>query len=238
MHERKIFLSHTSSFFSVTNIDVGKEFQELFSHVKQIKVNCLNGTDSTILELLNSEPPTGKSIFIPTRLLNDGLIPNLYKKMKVGGLILTIISDSKVAIQLHLLPSLIPPRGRTRGPNKKTWKLSTSESRDSLFFIHIKTPGDIDKIKQERVDFTLQPYLILVGPSLNNITSALVVVNGTEYKCQSVTEAVNFCFKLYQILDANYPQESRHLWYLIQWLVFKYFNKADPQIPLIASEFV
>lgn len=219
-----------------------KEFQELFSHVKQIKVNCLNGTDSTILELLNSELTTGKSIFIPTRLLNDGLIPNLYKKMKEGGLILTIISDSKVAIQLHLLPSLIPPRGRTRGPNKKTWKPSTSESRDSLF-IHIKTPGDIDKIKQERVDFTfakgitLQPYLILVGPSLNNITSALVVVNGTEYKCQSVIDAVNFCFKLYQILDANYPQESRHLWYLIQWRVFKYFNKADPQIPLIA-EFV
>lgn len=58
---------------------------------------------------------------------------------------------------------------------------------------------------------TVQPYLILVGPSLSNIISVFVSINNVDYKCLSVIDAVGFCFKAYQILDAKYPYESHYL---------------------------
>lgn len=141
-----------------------------------------------------------------------------------------------------MLPALVPPRGRTKLKNKTSWKPSISEARDSIVR-HVKSAGDIETIKLAQVNFAyskglpLQPYLILVGSNLNNITGALVVINENEYKCDSVLLALDFCFKAYQILDAQYPIPSKHLWYLIQWKLYNYRNKKDIQIPYL-NEFL
>lgn len=82
-------------------------------------------------------------------------------------------TDSKTAIRLFLLSSLVPPRGRAR-TGKIYWKPSISEAKDGLF-LQVKIPGDIEKVKQEKIDFmykrnlTVQPYIIIVGPNLSNI---------------------------------------------------------------------
>lgn len=149
-----------------------------------------------------------------------------------------MVSDSKVAIKLFLLASLVPPRGRTKQKSKNSWKPSIAEARDSLI-VHIRGPGDLDATKKKQVDFAfskgiaLQPYIILIGPNLSNITGSMVIINQYEHKCNSVIEALDFCFKSYQILDAEYPFASMHLWYLIQWKVYTYFSKKDPQIPYL-----
>lgn len=146
-------------------------------------------------------------------------------------------SDSKNAIKLYLLFSLIPVKGRMRF-GQKHWKPSKIESRDG-FFLHVKLPGDIERAKQERIDFnynrrtTVQPYIILVGPTLNNILSSYVVVNDNIYKTISVLDAVDFCFKVIHVLDAHYPFQCQHVWYLIQWLIYKIKTKSDLKIPYI-----
>lgn len=109
--------------------------------------------------------------------------------------------------------------------------------------VHVQTPGDIQTAKKKQMDFAyskglpLQPYLLLLGPSLNNITSALVIINELEYKCLSVIDALDFCFKAYQIIDAQYPVACSHLWYLLQWKIYKYFTKKDPSFPYL-NEFL
>lgn len=131
-----------------------------------------------------------------------------------------------------MLPSLIPPRSRTKLKGKISWKPSISEARESLM-VHVKSPGDIEATKRKQIDFAyskglpLQPYILLIGPVLNNITGALVIINNIEIKCNSVVNALDCCFKAYQILDAQYPIPSAHLWYLIQWKIYNYHTKKD-----------
>lgn len=150
--------------------------------------------------------------------------------------------DSQNALKLHLFPALIPTKARKRIANKKNWKPSIQESRNGLF-IHIKNPGDLEETQKRRVDvmfdkgLTVQPYVVLIGPNLGNIVSALVIINNKQYKCQSVLDALDFCFKAYQVLDAKYPFECEHLWYLIQWAMYGYKTASDPVLPLL-NEFL
>lgn len=144
------------------------------------------------------------------------------------------VIDSRRAIQLYLLAPLIPPKTRTK-IKKLHWKPSVTEAREG-YLIHVCHPGDIEKAKKCKIDamfakgLTVQPYIIIVGQNLNNITQALVVINEHTYSCQSVLEALDFCFKAFIVLDAQYPFQSQHIWYLIQWLVYKISTQRDPKI--------
>lgn len=60
------------------------------------------------------------------------------------------ILDSRTAIQLYLFPSLVPPKGRTKLPNKTHWKPSVVECRESLI-LHVKIPGDIAEAKKKEL---------------------------------------------------------------------------------------
>lgn len=41
--------------------------------------------------------------------------------------ITSFVADTKIAIHLHLLPYLIPPKSRTKITTKKHWKFSAAE---------------------------------------------------------------------------------------------------------------
>lgn len=121
---------------------------------------------------------------------------------------------------------------------KSHWKPSVSECRDGLV-IHVKLVGDIEVAKKSQVDakfskgMTVQPYILLIGHTLNNVTGAFVILNDMSYKCLSVLDALDFCYKIYQVFDAEYPFEAKHIWYLIQWNIYKNFDKNDPKLPFI-----
>lgn len=133
----------------------------------------------------------------------------------------------------------MPPKSSTV-VSKTHWKPSVAEAREGLFF-HVKTPGDIEKSKKEQIDrkyskgLTVQPYLIILGQNLSNVSKSYVVLNNVTYECSSVLDALNFCYQAYQVLDALYPFECRHIWSLIQWNIYKYRSKRDPRIPYISD---
>ncbi|KAJ3652978.1 hypothetical protein Zmor_018899 [Zophobas morio] len=79
-----------------------------------------------------------------------------------------ITTDSKNAIKLYLLFSLVPVKGRTR-IGQKHWKPSRTESRDG-FFLHVKVPGDIEKAKQEKIDSNYCRVQIVVKLALVQYT--------------------------------------------------------------------
>jgi len=131
----------------------------------------------------------------------------------------------------------VPPRHRAKG-GKTFWKPSISEARDGLV-LQVKIPGDIESSKSEKTNFmykkglTVQPYIIIVGPTLTNVHAFYVVIENINYQTKTLLDALKFCFETYFVLDVKYPSESQHLWYLLQWELFNVISDKDIQIPFI-----
>lgn len=90
------------------------------------------------------------------------------------------------------------------------------------FITHVLSSAEVQEtITRQReklvgLDQTLQPFVIIVGSSLKEITNYLVVVDNTFYCLQSIISAVFCCFKLIISFNAEYPSESEGIWFFIQ----------------------
>lgn len=90
------------------------------------------------------------------------------------------------------------------------------------FITHVLSSAEVQETITRRreklvgLDQTLQPFVIIVGSSLKEITNYLVVVDNTFYCLQSIISAVDCCFKLIISFNAEYPSESEGIWYFIQ----------------------
>lgn len=74
---------------------------------------------------------------------------------------------------------------------------------------------------------TVQPYIIAVGLTMSEVTDLFIAVDTIVYKVPSALEAIDLCFKIYQVLDIEYPCASAHLWYLIERILYGYATKED-----------
>ena len=68
---------------------------------------------------------------------------------------------------------------------------------------------------------TLQPFPMIVGPSLSSITSSYVVIDGRPILLESPLRAVEVAFKVYHALDCSYPIQSQRMWVVLAAAVFK-----------------
>lgn len=112
------------------------------------------------------------------------------------------------------------------------WRVSQAEIRDS-FLTHLQSAAEIEAIAQKRRDkcaqssVTPQPFVVVVGASLETISSIFVVVDRIHYKHDSVLAALDTCFKLFFVLQARYPEESAPVWTLIQRGFYQLQTKWD-----------
>lgn len=96
-------------------------------------------------------------------------MPSIFCSTLCIYLYIFIITDSKTAIRLFLLSSLVPPRGKAK-TGKQFWKASISEAREGII-LYMKIPGGIETVKARRINsmykkgLTVQPYIIIVGSS-------------------------------------------------------------------------
>ncbi|XP_071652598.1 uncharacterized protein [Temnothorax longispinosus] len=157
------------------------------------------------------------------------------KTVRVNELLKIIESDqsdeSKAIAQLCALSYMIPPRGRVR-TKKGHWKPSMTESEESIV-VHVKTAADISGIRQERIDvmyqmsLTLQPYIIAVGPTLAEISSFFISVDKVLYNVTNAFTAIDTLFKIFHVLNIEYPAASHHIWVLIQRELYNFVTKYD-----------
>lgn len=109
----------------------------------------------------------------------------------------------------------------SRGKKNKVWRPSKTEVRDS-FITHVRSNSEVEETiarrREKLLGFgeTLQPFVIIIGPSLREISSYLVIVDGTFYRLNSILSSVDCCFKVILTLNAQYPVESAGVWYFIQ----------------------
>lgn len=90
------------------------------------------------------------------------------------------------------------------------------------FITHLLSNAEVEETisrrREKLVGFgkTLQPFIIIVGPSLKEKYTYLVVVDNTFYHLNSITASVDCCFKIIIILNAEY---------IILYICIQYFFK-------------
>ncbi|KAK4872725.1 hypothetical protein RN001_014754 [Aquatica leii] len=147
------------------------------------------------------------------------------------------IEGDKVAAELVLLNYLVPPTGKVKAGNK-LWKFSTLESIEGII-VHVKEPGSIHAAIKNKIDGayekgrTIQPYILVVGPSLTDIKTNYIIVDKVKYQFTSSGKAFDTLFKLFHVFNAEYPVQSLHIYTLIQKGVYKLNLKEDKIIPTI-----
>lgn len=81
----------------------------------------------------------------------------------------------------------------------------------------------ISNQKQKAVvkKITVQPYIIVEGPSLKEIRNVYVVMNKIKYHHQSLLQALDICFKCFHVFNVEYPPPSEHIWIIIARGIYK-----------------
>ncbi|CAG9822118.1 unnamed protein product [Phaedon cochleariae] len=130
-----------------------------------------------------------------------------------------------------LIHALLPPtvKHTVKKENKKQIVKSTIKDSQDSFFMHVKVLNDFErKIDTYRNTLisrseTLQPIIIGVGTDLFQITEFIVFYDNIKYKFSNFMAAFDCCFKIFHILDLQYPKDSYSFWIFVQ----KYFFQID-----------
>uniref|UniRef100_A0ABD2WDW9 DDE Tnp4 domain-containing protein n=1 Tax=Trichogramma kaykai TaxID=54128 RepID=A0ABD2WDW9_9HYME len=131
---------------------------------------------------------------------------------------------SIVALQLLMLPHLIPSTNSRKLSKTETWKVSVGDSKQIIIQFAIDStliPDLLGKRKEfaEKHKVSVQPSIFVVGEDLKNIKESYIIFDSISYKIPSTLEAFKVCFKLFHVLLLKYPFESEHLYILIQKLL-------------------
>ena len=76
----------------------------------------------------------------------------------------------------------------------------------------------------------LQPFVIVVGPTLEAIQASYINLDRILYKVESHLKTVDVCYKIFHPLLAKYPPECEQVWLLIQQNLCNYESKYDKKI--------
>ncbi|XP_034234972.1 uncharacterized protein LOC117641606 [Thrips palmi] len=130
-------------------------------------------------------------------------------------------------------PRVMPkPEGeRPKSKSVGIWKPSRKEVQLS-FVLRVDDIKNIKEIVSSRRNVlnkyghTLQPFVLLVG-SPHNIRQSFVMLDDLRWPVSPPLKAVDVCFKLFFVLRAGYPVESRHIWLYIQHCVYSHESSDD-----------
>lgn len=105
---------------------------------------------------------------------------------------------------------------RPKKGKRQQWRPSKQEVLDA-FITHVKSAAEVEETitrrrdKLQELDLHLQPFIMVVGSSLKETSARYVVLNNMRYEVTSILDAVDACFKIIFVLNAQYPSESRHV---------------------------
>lgn len=158
-----------------------------------------------------------------------------FSSLRPGGI------EGSITAAFLCLPYIIATNTLKRGKSGKgTWRPSKLECLQG-FIHHIRSDTDIEatiatkREKLRALGLTVQPFIIIVGPSLSEISGHFIVVNDTFYKVKSIMEAVDYCFKIFLVLSAEYPLEAAPVWFFIQKAFYEISTVWDKQYTVVNS---
>lgn len=88
-------------------------------------------------------------------------------------------------------------------------------------FITLQKRDDLDALRLSESE-RKQPFVICVGdPKLLEVSQAFVMVERRLLQTASVVGAVDLCFKVFHVLQVNFPSECFPVWSFFDHSVFK-----------------
>lgn len=78
---------------------------------------------------------------------------------------------------------------------------------------------------------TLQPCLLVVGADLFTAEAFYTLCDGTLYKYPTFVAALNVCYKIFYVLNVNYPAASKNFWLFVQTIIFELEMENNEKIP-------
>ncbi|KAL0103973.1 hypothetical protein PUN28_016969 [Cardiocondyla obscurior] len=88
-------------------------------------------------------------------------------------------------------------------------KYNNSNSNDILWRCN-STLGIIEK-QAENLNIMVQPYILIIGTILGDICNSFISIDDVLYSADSTLQALDICFKVFQVFHMNYPVFSEHL---------------------------
>lgn len=73
----------------------------------------------------------------------------------------------------------------------------------------------------------VQPYIIAIGPTLQDIVNYVIVIDVIRYEFTSPLMAFKVWFEIFHICNGAYPPASKHILYVIQRNLFKITTRYD-----------
>ncbi|XP_033220791.1 uncharacterized protein LOC117175232 isoform X2 [Belonocnema kinseyi] len=96
----------------------------------------------------------------------------------------------------------------------------------STFIYHLKESNNriesFKKIQDELLkihvdhNLTVQPYIVINGPTLDSITSSYVVIGDIVYQAPTILAAVDICFQSIKVLHDKFSHVSHHIWQFLE----------------------
>lgn len=90
----------------------------------------------------------------------------------------------------------------------------------------------------ERQNGTLQPIIVVVGESLIKVTEFYVYCDGLKFKFSSFVKCLDMCFKIFHVLNFQYPIYCKGVWNFIQMFFYKIktpYYENSPKISGLVS---
>lgn len=149
--------------------------------------------------------------------------------------------DCVITLLLHALlkPPLISIQQASGGKRLK-WKPSISDAQNSTV-LHCESINDYqrkyDELKTKTMEkkLTLQPIILVIGPDLASLVNFYVLFDGILYKVSTFLKALDTIFKLYHVLNFEYPAEAKNLYNFIQSYFFDIECLSTPNIVLLIN---
>lgn len=132
---------------------------------------------------------------------------------------------------------MLAPTNRKSKINKETKKKqviksSIADSRNS-FILWACTHSELQSKLKLMVDNcysdkgTIQPIICAIGNDIFELKEYFVYFADIFYKFENIVKSIDICFKIFQVLDLQYPCDSKLVWTLIQQYFYDIKLKSD-----------
>ncbi|XP_067616172.1 uncharacterized protein [Eurosta solidaginis] len=196
-------------------------------------------------------PGKSQSLFTEWPNFTTTILPYMNEKVKdsasknlLAKIETSLNDDSKdciITLLLHavLKPSMISVQQANAGKRLK-WKPSIGDAQNATV-LHCECINDYQRLYEELKlkamgkELPLQPIILVIGPDIASLASFCILFDGILYKVPTFLKALDTIFKLFHVLNFEYPAEAKNLYTFIQHYFFDIECIATPNIVLLTS---
>ncbi|OXA55347.1 hypothetical protein Fcan01_09059 [Folsomia candida] len=142
-------------------------------------------------------------------------------------------SEEQINIgSLIVLPYLLSKSAYTKG-SKKRRKITAGQS--SEFFIQfVKSNDDLEEFRMSE-SLRKQPFILCVGNLKNlEIQQSYIMVERRLILAESLVKAVDMCFKIFHVLQLQFPDECSSVWCFFDHSVFRIKEIKSPSSSVLS----